>query len=1179
MNTPRRARIEEVFHELAELPADQRDAALAEVARADPELRREVESLLAHDQAAAGSFPQPIAGQRSLVAMVGTPDGAAPRLGEYHILKTLGEGGFGVVYLALQREPIERHVAVKLLKPGMDSRQVLARFDAERQSLALMSHPCIAAVFDAGQSESGRPYFAMEYVAGLAITEYCDQRRLPIRKRLELFIKVCQGVQHAHEKGIVHRDLKPSNILVVENAEGPTPKIIDFGIAKALARDLPTQTVYTEDGQLMGTPEYMSPEQAEMTGQNIDTRTDVYALGVILYELVAGSTPLERHNLLRSGLGGIQRQILSIEPERPSARISKAGNAIASLAAARQTSPTALRRQLRGDLDWICLTALDKDKARRYGSPAELAADLERHLDDQPILARPPSTRYVVAKFVRRHRTLVVAAVLVLAALVAGLGGTTWQLLRFRDARDRALAAQVAAEAHERRADAERIRAEHNEESNQFQRYVASVRAAEAALQTGDGQLAMEHLDAAPEPFREWEWRLLHAWAHQDIRALKGSWAGGGPVAYSPDGALLAAGFGDGAVVVWSARTYEELRRWKAGGQSLHSLAFSPDSKLLASGSQDSSVSIWDASTGELVRTIKFHDFSAHWVEFSPDGSSLLTSEERSGRWALWNVADGAQLATKDEPFLRVAFDPSTGRIVMPKADGHIDLLSPSGTSRESLPIDVGTTRLFHMAISNDGSTLAGGLFDLRLVDLRSLAVTTLPFHHGPFDVAHLSFSRDGSRVIVSGSFGKLEVWDARAKCFIAALHGEPWFCNGARYSPDGTRIASAGDDGSIRIWDAVTRDETSLLPFDPSPPPNDNAGACLSPDGSLVVANSVPGALLFFDTRTLDPVAEIRTAAATPQMEFSPDGSRFAYDDGLGRLRIVDMTTGALVHSVSIKAVPERPRFSSDATHIAYCDRNDRITRIVRLDDGKEIAALTDRPDWSGAIAFSPDGTMLAVAAAGSRVRLLAWPSLDELGVLEFHTDVINDLLFTHDSRSLVSASNDGQIALWDAASRRLVRSMQREKPHKHSGAIGLAITPDDRRILCSCTNVGTQVFDLQRGELVLALRGNREWWPTLSMDAAGRFLATTEGRSSIRLWDSAPAADRTRFREAALAARAAARPLIDRLLAEENEPVRAAARLRGDAQLDPEVKREAQHLLLGRSCPPTRGGGHVAP
>ena len=421
----------------------------------DAALRARVETLLrAHDESDPFlSSPTADLEAAAFDTNLAVIEGPGTTIGRYKLLQLLGEGGFGVVYMAEQEDPVRRKVALKIIKLGMDTKQVIARFEAERQALAMMDHPNIAKVLDAGATplsplgRGGRPYFVMELVRGVPFTEYCDKNNLNTRERLELFIPICNAIQYAHHKGIIHRDIKPANVMVTFHDTRPVPKVIDFGVAKATNHRLTAKTLFTEYHQLIGTPEYMSPEQAEMSGLDIDTRSDVYSLGVLLYEILTGTTPFESKKLRRAGYAGITRIIREEEPPTPSTRVSMLGKALAGVAKHRNVEPSALGRLMRGDLDWMVMQALEKDRTRRYETPNALAADIERHLRNEPVMASPPSAAYKLVKFFRRNQTGVIAGSLVAAALIAGLALATLgfvQARRQRDAAEEARAQAVA---------------------------------------------------------------------------------------------------------------------------------------------------------------------------------------------------------------------------------------------------------------------------------------------------------------------------------------------------------------------------------------------------------------------------------------------------------------------------------------------------------------------------------------------------------------------------------------------------------------------------------------------------------------------------------------------------------------------------------------------------------------
>ncbi len=561
-------------------------------------------------------------------------------IGPYRLMEQIGEGGFGLVFVAEQLAPVRRKVAVKVIKPGMDTRDVIARFEAERQALAMMDHPNIARVLDAGATESGRPYFVMELVRGVPITDYCDKNRLTPRERLELFVVVCQAVQHAHQKGIIHRDLKPSNVMVTLHDGRPLVKVIDFGVAKALHQSLTEKTIYTRFAQMVGTPLYMSPEQAEMSGLDIDTRTDIYSLGVMMYELLTGTTPFDKKRVAKAAYDELIRMIREEEPPKPSTRLSQSTTSLSAIAEHRRTEPARLSKMFRGDLDWITMKALEKDRTRRYESASGLAADVLRYLHDEPVEASPPSASYRLRKLARRHRTALVTAAAFAAFLIADAIAGTWLAFREKSARDvadrnAALAAESAehASAEAQIAEKTRLAAESQRKLADQQRHRAEAEKARADANAAQAERGHRQADAARKT-AEAEKRRADANAAEAERRraeADSERKRAEKLSNQAERRVYAMQIA-GAQRDWEANSAEsawahldkcrrDLRGWehdylftlftqnqktfKGHNAPVTSVAFSSDGSRIASGSWGGSVNVWDAASGQVIRTLE----------------------------------------------------------------------------------------------------------------------------------------------------------------------------------------------------------------------------------------------------------------------------------------------------------------------------------------------------------------------------------------------------------------------------------------------------------------------------------------------------------------------------------------------------------------------------------------------
>ena len=811
-------------------------------------------------------------------------EGPGTKIGHYELLELIGEGGMGLVYLAEQKEPVKRKVAFKIVKLGMDTKQVVARFEAERQTLALLEHPNIAHVFDAGTTDAGRPYFVMEYVEGKSVTKYCDEHKLSVEERLELFKQVCEGVHHAHQKGIIHRDIKPSNILVSIHGDRVVPKIIDFGIAKAITQPLTKKTSFTEHGQLLGTPEYMSPEQAEMSYQDVDTRSDIYSLGVLLYELLTGATPFDAKRLREGGIDHIQQVICQEEPRTPSARLTSLGDKAKAVAERRRTQIITLTRRLHRELEWIPMKAMRKDRTRRYRSASELADDIQNYLNGTPLIAGPESTVYRARKFMRKHAGSVATAALVAVLIILGLIISTALSFRAEKARGEEAAARTQAEqayaqveqAREKEVAARTqveqalVRAEKAEKVAQERAdkyrnlsYLHSVALADAKYREGNLRNARQLLRSCPEDLRNWEWYRLD-YVLDEALITFGSDQGALAIAFSPDGKRIATGYV--TITIWDAATGAEIRTLEGHKAALGSLAFSPDGERIISGSMDKLIKVWDANSGEELMTLEGHEAGKGIaaLDLSTDGKRIF-SIGYDGIIKVWDAANGKELLTINTPLDKGEY----GRSV---------------------------------AISPDGKRIIAGRNSKRVYEWDAATGEQLrTFRMQDQSVFIVEYSLDGRQIAMGCAEGMIKIVDTETEKETTLTGGKGWdrsLIVSLAFSPDGKRLVSGGYDRMVRVWDTDTGKELTTLTGHPAP----LTKVVFSPNGQLIASTAFGG-----QSRVWDPSEEREGRVLTGEhtdlvraVAFSPDGKWLISASMDKTIRIWDVSSGEVIHTLS---------------------------------------------------------------------------------------------------------------------------------------------------------------------------------------------------------------------------------------------------------------------------------------
>jgi len=1000
---PPNNREREIFDAALELTSSEaRSGYLIGVCGKDDGMRARVEALLlAHEQAGgflpmddekstAGALPE--AFEMTADNFAGS-ETVGDRIGRYKLLEKIGEGGCGVVYMAVQEEPIRRKVALKVIKLGMDTKSVIARFEAERQALAMMDHPNIAKVLDAGATVTGRPFFVMELVRGVKITDYCDENQLYTRERLDLFVQVCQAIQHAHQKGVIHRDIKPSNILVTVNDGVAVPKVIDFGIAKATQGRLTDQTLFTAFEQFIGTPAYMSPEQAVMTSLDIDTRSDIYSLGVLLYELLTGKTPFDANELMRTGLDELRRTIVEKEPIRPSTRLSTMQGAdLTATAKHRRTEALQLIHIIRGDLDWIVMKALEKDRSRRYETSNGLARDVQRYLKDEPVMARPPSTLYLFQKVVRRNKVVFGAAAVMAVSLLLGLGVTTVAMFRIKQAKDDAT---------------EKLRIA----------YLAQARGLRASGSGGQRFASLETVRkaAAIRPDMEARNEAIASLAVSDLRVAKQviltGHARNDAAIFDLNLEKYAFGDTNGNITIRAASNNAILEVLSAPGFKLEIVnGFSSNGKYLTaryrSDGEGQSCWVWDLENQKaVVRALQQKNGANESgfnfaCDFSSD-SRLFASTCLDGTISVYDLASGRESRhfLGNRLFNKLVLNPQNTRLAC------------------SSPVDPG--------------------MEIRDVESGQILLT-LACANG---VSAVAWSADGKRLATACLNFSIYVWDAETGRRLEALEGPANFIMSVAFSHEGSLLASSGWDGISRLWNLDTGRQIAS---------HDGGGWALqfSPDDRQLIGwQNVAryGSLEVACSRECRQLFVQRDGGFISCPEFSADGRILAAasDD---KVRFWDAGSGKEIASFREK-ICESLIFHPDGRSLIAVDKDGICKRtLAQLGGSGSPAYLLGKP-----VRFfeSPELHQAALSQDG---RHLAVTQLTEgRSIIYDLQDASKVMLSGHPNVSRIALSPDGRwaatgawlnslVKVWDARSGDLVRSFSMP------ARAWLAFSPDGR-------------------------------------------------------------------------------------------------------------------------------------
>ncbi len=1066
-------------------PGPEREAFLRQACAGDDALLQRLTALLhAYDNPVPITSP-PSSSADSTVRIEPPVESPGSRIGRYKILEQIGEGGCGVVYVAQQDEPVRRRVALKVIKLGMDTKSVIARFEAERQALAIMDHPNIAKVLDAGTTDSGRPFFVMELVRGRQITDYCDEAKLPIRARLDLFVQVCRAVQHAHQKGIIHRDLKPSNILVTVNDGVAVPKVIDFGIAKATnGQQLTDKTVYTAFEQFIGTPAYMSPEQAVLTSVDIDTRSDIYALGVLLYELLTGRTPFDARELLAIGFDEMRRTIRDQEPARPSTRLDTLPPQEASTTAQRRgLDAPRLLTELRGDLDWIVMKCLEKDRARRYETANGLALDIQRHLQSEPVTARPPSAAYRLQKSMRRNKLAYTAAAFIALALIAGLAVSAWQAAVARHARnaesqqrltaqrerDKALAALKEAE-RARQGEA-KARSQVEAERNQARHllYASDMKLANTAWEQGNLSRMISLLDAhRPEPGepdeRGFEYFYFRELAKgEQAQILSGHTNSIVAVAVSPDGRHFATQ-SETDTRLWDLARRTLVAVWSSAPTPLsgfyrapYGISFSYDSHFLAFPSKEG-LQFYDLLTRQL-RLMRTGEVEKPL--FAPDSPRMALSIGAPGaRTVIWNYETGKDLGTLDYGWTGWNWSQDGARLLTGTSSGGYGQVEVWDAANIK-PI---ATNYFGQYIF--GSAFSAGGNQMALADWQGEVAILDPMSNrilgtvdaGDIRSSALAFSPDGKFLATASRNQAITIWNVESRQQSRFLRGHRSKVTTLAYTPDGSLI-SGDAEGNVLLWEPAQNAKDPQLPnrltsFGVNNPQ-------FSPDGKLLAIESREDEATVLDTSTWKTTAIVKGQLAA----FSPDSQEFAYATQRGAEPVLFIRR--------IGASDARATF-----HLA-AGRSSVPIEVSPMGDYLSQYTIRNKGD-----------SVISVFDCAAHEELIAEPSPE---IQTFPTK------FLPNGRTCVCATGS-ILDFWDLHSHKKTRVLDCNSPVQC-----LAVSPDGRYLAASQNDLKISLWDLETDTEVATLSGHQAWALVLEFSPDGRTLASGSEDGTVKLWDVA--------------------------------------------------------------------------